>query len=75
MVDVWAENFPFNSFHCRSPRKMHLSKMDPSCCIGFYCNTEDDFYNLIDTVEPVSVALLFVLSDNILILISVIITT
>lgn len=55
MVDVWADDFPLSSFHCRSPRKMHLSKMDPSCCIGFYCATKDDFFNLIDVVEPVSV--------------------
>lgn len=55
MVDVWADDFPLNSFHCRSPRKMHLSKMDPSCCIGFYCATKDDFFNLIDIVEPVSI--------------------
>lgn len=54
MVDVWAENFPFTTFHCRSPRKMHLSKMDPSCCIGFYCHSKKDFYSLIDNIEPVS---------------------
>lgn len=51
MVDVWAADFPLTSFHCRSPRKMHLSKMDPSCCIGFYCSTEEDFLNLIENVQ------------------------
>lgn len=54
MVDVWAEDFQCTTFHCRSPRKMNLNKMDPSCCIGFYCNSKEDFYNLIETVEPVS---------------------
>lgn len=54
MVDVWAPGFPLPSFHCRSPRKMHLSKMDPSCCIGFYCQTEHDFSNFIRNIQPVS---------------------
>lgn len=53
MVDVWAADFPLSSFHCRSPRKMHLAKMDPSCCIGFYCATKDDFFNLIETLQTV----------------------
>lgn len=53
MVDVWAADFPLSSFHCRSPRKMHLSKMDPSCCIGFYCATKDDFFSLVETLQTV----------------------
>lgn len=52
-VDVWAADFPLTSFHCRSPRKLHLSKMDPSCCIGFYCAKKDDFVNLIEIVQTV----------------------
>lgn len=54
MVDVWAASFSLSSFHCRSPRKMNLNKMDPSCCIGFYCKTKSDFYSFINTVQPVS---------------------
>lgn len=53
-VDVWAADFPLSSFHCRSPRKMHLTKMDPSCCIGFYCATKEDFFCLVETLQTVS---------------------
>lgn len=54
-VDVNQENFSVNSFHCKSPRKMKLSKMDPSCCIGFYCQTRADFDNFVTNVQPVSI--------------------
>ncbi|XP_071055196.1 cysteine protease ATG4C [Onthophagus taurus] len=55
MVDVWASDFPLTSFHCRSPRKMHLSKMDPSCCIGFYCSSKNDFIDLKEKLNMLSI--------------------
>lgn len=55
VVDVWSPDFPLTTFHCRSPRKLAINKIDPSCCIGFYCRTREDFLNLIETVQPVVV--------------------
>ncbi|XP_046406134.1 cysteine protease ATG4D isoform X2 [Ischnura elegans] len=52
VVDVWEAAFPLHTFHCRSPRKMPLSRMDPSCCIGFYCKTREDFNRFVKNVKP-----------------------
>ncbi|XP_054731230.1 cysteine protease ATG4D isoform X1 [Anastrepha obliqua] len=51
MVDVNQDNFSLQSFHCKSPRKLKTSKMDPSCCIGFYCPTKTDFDNFMESVQ------------------------
>ncbi|KAJ9580845.1 hypothetical protein L9F63_023976 [Diploptera punctata] len=53
-VDVWQQDFPLWSFHCRHPRKMNLSKFDPSCCVGFYFRSLDEyleFKNMIENVQ------------------------
>lgn len=54
MVDVNLENFPISSFHCKSFRKMKISKVDPSCCVGFYCKEKSDFDKLQISIQPVS---------------------
>lgn len=42
------------SFHCKSPRKLPLSRMDPSCTIGFFVRDRRDFELCCSAVEEVS---------------------
>lgn len=53
VVDMREKDFPIWSFHCMSPRKMSITKMDPSCTIGFYLPTRDDFEKFCVEIQQV----------------------
>lgn len=52
-VDVSIKEFPLESFHCPSPKKMAFTKMDPSCTIGFYCKSIEDFEKISEEITQV----------------------
>ncbi|KAM9762697.1 cysteine protease ATG4C isoform 1-T2 [Menidia menidia] len=52
-VDVSTSNFPLQSYHCPSPKKMPFSKMDPSCTIGFYSRSSQDFERIREELSKV----------------------
>ncbi|XP_078461564.1 cysteine protease ATG4D-like [Lampetra fluviatilis] len=53
MVDLTQPDFPVDSYHCCPPRKTAFTKMDPSCTLGFYCRTKEDFSAFCCTVTQV----------------------
>ncbi|RWS27277.1 cysteine protease ATG4D-like protein [Leptotrombidium deliense] len=54
-IDIRQTSFPLHSFHCSTPRKMMITRMDPSCTIGFYCHTQQDLINLAASIREITV--------------------
>uniref|UniRef100_A0A671W6T3 Cysteine protease n=1 Tax=Sparus aurata TaxID=8175 RepID=A0A671W6T3_SPAAU len=52
-VDVSTSDFPLQSYHCASPKKMPFSKMDPSCTIGFYSRDVQDYERITQELSKV----------------------
>ncbi|XP_040040814.2 cysteine protease ATG4C isoform X1 [Gasterosteus aculeatus] len=52
-VDVSTSDFPLQSYHCPSPKKMPFSKMDPSCTIGFYSKSAQDYERISQELSKV----------------------
>lgn len=50
-VDMNIDQFPLTSFHCKTARKMKISKMDPSCCLGFYIPTKTEYDRFQESVQ------------------------
>ena len=42
-VDVSQEDFCCDSYHAKAPKKLHINKMDSSCCLGFLIESEHHF--------------------------------
>ncbi|XP_064625666.1 cysteine protease ATG4D-like [Lineus longissimus] len=53
VVNMKKREFPLYTYHCISPRKMSFTRMDPSCTVGFYCRTKEDFFTFIKTTKPI----------------------
>ncbi|CAG8722937.1 13830_t:CDS:2 [Cetraspora pellucida] len=43
-----------STFHCDTLRKIHISQLDPSMLLGFYCRTSDEFEDFCKRVEEIS---------------------
>ncbi|KAG1047456.1 hypothetical protein G6F43_010096 [Rhizopus delemar] len=44
----------FNTYHCTIPRKVHISNIDPSMLVGFYCQNISDFESLCQQITKTS---------------------
>ncbi|CAL1543844.1 unnamed protein product [Lymnaea stagnalis] len=50
-VDINDKNFSIETYHCLSPRKLTINKMDPSCTVGFYIRNAQEFKKFVQEVK------------------------
>ncbi|KAI8774055.1 cysteine protease atg4 [Biomphalaria glabrata] len=50
-VDTSNPNFKIETYHCTNPRKMSVTKMDPSCTVGFYIHDAKEFKKFVHEVK------------------------
>ncbi|KAI9022167.1 hypothetical protein CLU79DRAFT_751450 [Phycomyces nitens] len=43
-----------STYHCAIPRKIHISQVDPSMLLGFYCQTQEDFDIFCSQISEIS---------------------
>lgn len=51
----------FNTYHCIIPRKIHISNIDPSMLIGFYCRNTREFDLLCQQITKVHIVFDFLI--------------
>lgn len=49
-LDQFSEQ-DFQSYHCEEVKKVHISKIDPSLLLGFYCETKEDLQRFLMEVQ------------------------
>jgi len=49
------QDFSDETYHCAVPQKMHVSDVDPSLAIGFYCHNKLDFIDLCAHIKKMGV--------------------
>ncbi|KAN0014642.1 hypothetical protein ACTFIU_000960 [Dictyostelium citrinum] len=43
-----GSKFPLNTFFCSTTKRTHISEVDPSLVVAFFCKTKDDFNDFIE---------------------------
>ncbi|KYQ92849.1 hypothetical protein DLAC_05434 [Tieghemostelium lacteum] len=49
-----GENFPLNSYLCNNPKKVHISEVDPSLVLSFFCKSRNDLHNFIQRAKAMN---------------------
>jgi len=49
------QEFSDETYHCAVPQKMHVSDVDPSLAIGFYCHTKLEFMDLCSLIKKLEI--------------------